>query len=114
MNSLIDRGLIECTGRLDVPGRPMLYGTTSDFLRSFGLASLDSLPKTAEEIKEVFEKALKTEENDELNSSDEEKIISDTEENDKADIIAETPTVKQDEEIDIEEPSAEDDIHADF
>ena len=37
MNSLIDRGLIECKGRLDVPGRPMLYGTTSDFLRCFGL-----------------------------------------------------------------------------
>lgn len=56
MNSLIDRGLIECQGRLDVPGRPMLYGTTSDFLRCFGLESLESLPKTTEEIAEVFAK----------------------------------------------------------
>lgn len=57
MNNLIDRGLIECKGRLDVPGRPMLYGTTSDFLRSFGLKSLESLPKTTEEIMAVFSKA---------------------------------------------------------
>lgn len=61
MNSLIDRGLIECTGRLDVPGRPMLYGTTSDFLRSFGLDSLASLPATSEELMAMFQKAKATE-----------------------------------------------------
>ena len=54
MNNLIDRGLIECKGRLDVPGRPMLYGTTSDFLRCFGLESLSKLPTTTEEIIETF------------------------------------------------------------
>ena len=57
MNNLIDRGLIECKGRLDVPGRPMLYGTTSDFLRAFGLSDLDSLPATSEELIQVFENA---------------------------------------------------------
>lgn len=57
MNNLVDRGLIECKGRLDVPGRPMLYGTTSDFLRSFGLKDLSSLPETTEELIEVFNKA---------------------------------------------------------
>ena len=57
MNNLIDRGLIECKGRLDVPGRPMLYGTTSDFLRCFGLKDLTSLPETTEEIMAVFNKA---------------------------------------------------------
>ena len=57
MNNLIDRGLIECKGRLDVPGRPMLYGTTSDFLRAFGLKDLDSLPETTEELLAVFENA---------------------------------------------------------
>ena len=46
MNNLIDRGLIECKGRMDVPGRPMLYGTTNDFLRCFGLNSLADLPGT--------------------------------------------------------------------
>ena len=57
MNNLIDRGLIESKGRLDAPGRPMLYGTTSDFLRSFGLKDISNLPRTPEEIQEMFAKA---------------------------------------------------------
>ena len=56
MNNLIDRGLIESKGRLDAPGRPMLYGTTADFLRAFGLSSIEALPTTAEEIQEMFKK----------------------------------------------------------
>ena len=46
MNSLIDKGLIEACGRLDAPGRPMLYVTTEKFLRVFGLLSLSELPAT--------------------------------------------------------------------
>ena len=46
MNSLIDKGLIEACGRLDAPGRPMLYATTEKFLRVFGLRSLSELPET--------------------------------------------------------------------
>ena len=46
MNSLIDKGLIESCGRLDAPGRPMLYVTTEKFLRVFGLQSLSELPAT--------------------------------------------------------------------
>lgn len=42
---LLERELIEQRGRMDAPGRPMLYGTTSEFLRVFGLESLDELPK---------------------------------------------------------------------
>jgi hypothetical protein len=56
MNSLIDRGLIECVGRLDVPGRPMQYGTTSDFLRCFGLRSIEDLPSASEDLINMFEK----------------------------------------------------------
>ena len=41
---LLEKNLIEKKGRLDVPGRPSLYGTTMDFLRCFGLSSLDQLP----------------------------------------------------------------------
>lgn len=41
---LQDRELIEERGRLEVPGRPILYGTTQQFLRVFGLSSLDELP----------------------------------------------------------------------
>lgn len=45
MNSLIDKALIECCGRLDAPGRPMLYATTDKFLRVFGLTSINDLPE---------------------------------------------------------------------
>jgi segregation and condensation protein B len=54
MNNLLDRGLIESKGRLDAPGRPMLYGTTNDFLRCFGLKDLKELPQTTEEIQTMF------------------------------------------------------------
>jgi segregation and condensation protein B len=46
VTSLLDKGLIEAVGRLDAPGRPMLYGTTDKFLRVFGLESLADLPET--------------------------------------------------------------------
>ena len=42
---LLDRGLLEECGRLQVPGRPILYRTTKHFLRSFHLSSLDDLPE---------------------------------------------------------------------
>lgn len=46
VGSLLDKGLIEASGRLDAPGRPMLYVTTDKFLRVFGLSSLEDLPET--------------------------------------------------------------------
>ncbi len=46
VGSLIDKALIASCGRLDAPGRPMLYATTEKFLRVFGLASLSELPAT--------------------------------------------------------------------
>jgi len=45
MNSLVDKALIEATGRLDAPGRPMLYSTTDKFLRVFGISSVNELPE---------------------------------------------------------------------
>ena len=42
---LLNRGLIEEAGRLQVPGRPHLYRTTKKFLRAFHLTSLDDLPE---------------------------------------------------------------------
>lgn len=44
ISTLIQRELIEECGRLDAPGRPILYQTTSGFLRCFGLESLEDLP----------------------------------------------------------------------
>lgn len=46
MTSLIDKQLIEVCGRLEAPGRPMLYKTSDKFLRVFGLNSLSELPVT--------------------------------------------------------------------
>ena len=44
IQGLQQKGLIEEKGRMDLPGRPLLYGTTSNFLRCFGISSLDQLP----------------------------------------------------------------------
>jgi len=48
MQTLLERGVIRITGRADVPGRPLLYGTTEFFLEHFGLRSLEELPNCAE------------------------------------------------------------------
>lgn len=45
ISSLLSKKLIEESGRLNVPGRPILYTTTADFLRCFGLNSLAELPE---------------------------------------------------------------------
>lgn len=44
VGSLMDKGLLEECGRLDVPGRPILYKTSERFLRSFGLSEIEQLP----------------------------------------------------------------------
>ncbi len=48
LRSLSEKVLIEEKGRLDLPGRPLLYGTTENFLRCFGLESLEDLPELPE------------------------------------------------------------------
>ncbi len=48
VRALMDRGLVKITGRAEVLGRPMLYGTTPRFLDTFGLANLKDLPKPEE------------------------------------------------------------------
>lgn len=44
VNSLVEKSLIEESGRLDIPGRPIAYVTTNNFLRCFKLSSIDELP----------------------------------------------------------------------
>jgi segregation and condensation protein B len=59
IKSLHSKGLIEEVGRLDGPGRPILYGTTSDFLQHFGLSSINELPPfEKEDVPEVEETKL--------------------------------------------------------
>ena len=44
VNRLVEFGLVQELGRLDAPGRPLLFGTTEEFLRSFGVRSIEELP----------------------------------------------------------------------
>lgn len=55
ISSLVQKGLIEEKGRLDLPGRPLIYGTTDRFLRCFSLNSLDDLPELpkTEEVENI-------------------------------------------------------------
>ncbi len=48
LNSLVARGLVEEVGRAETVGRPILYATSFEFLRYFGLESLESLPPLPE------------------------------------------------------------------
>lgn len=48
LRALMERGLVKITGRDSVPGNPVLYGTTDDFLNAFGLPSIQDLPKPEE------------------------------------------------------------------
>src|SRR5580698_9399103 len=48
MQTLLEKGLISIAGRAEVPGRPLLYETTENFLEHFGLRSVDELPNSAE------------------------------------------------------------------
>ena len=120
MNSLIDRGLIECVGRLDVPGRPMQYGTTSDFLRCFGLKSIEDLPSASEELVNMFEKTREKEEA-ERNQDENQITIDDVESEETAENVEQTANDGTDTDGDVgegtnsdtelsDEPSAEDDI----
>ena len=62
VNSLVVRDLVEEAGRLELPGRPIAYRTTANFLRCFGLQSLDELPDitTAAQAQEQLEQLTLT------------------------------------------------------
>ena len=58
INRLVEYDLVEELGRLDAPGRPLLFGTTEQFLRSFGVGSLEELPElSAVQVEEFKEQA---------------------------------------------------------
>ena len=63
VNKLVEYNLVKELGRLDAPGRPLLFGTTEEFLRSFGVQSLDELPMLdqvqIEEFKQEAEEEMK-------------------------------------------------------
>ncbi len=63
ITGLLKAGLIEVVGRKETVGRPFLYGTTDEFLKKFGLTSLDDLPDAAEvleKLKEIYAPSRET------------------------------------------------------
>lgn len=61
VNKLVEYNLICEVGRLDAPGHPILFGTTDDFLRSFGISSMDELPDISPDKIEDFRKQAEAE-----------------------------------------------------
>ena len=49
VNKLVEYKLVEEVGRMEAPGRPILFGTTQEFLRCFGFQSIEELPSIEEE-----------------------------------------------------------------
>ncbi len=70
LSSLLQKSLIEERGRLDLPGRPLIYGTTPDFLRVFCISSLDELPSLPEHPQTAEEKNEEKEKNEAENPTD--------------------------------------------
>ena len=66
MNKLIEYNLICELGRLDAPGRPILLGTTEEFLRTFGVNSIDNLPVLNQVQLEEFKQEAEAEINIEM------------------------------------------------
>ena len=62
ISTLCQRGLIEEKGRLELPGRPLIYGTTSEFLRCFCVSDLSELPPLPEKNEGELKKALEASE----------------------------------------------------
>lgn len=54
VNKLVEYNLVCEVGRLDAPGRPMLFGTTEEFLRAFGVQSVEDLPTVSADLVEEF------------------------------------------------------------
>ena len=69
VNSLVDKGLLAEAGRLDLPGRPIAYKTTDNFLRCFRLSSLDDLPPIPDKQEQITIDEI-TKENDRGDDND--------------------------------------------
>ena len=61
INKLLEYDLIRELGRLDAPGRPLLFGTTEQFLRCFGVSNLEELPEMNPEKLEEFKRQAEAE-----------------------------------------------------
>jgi segregation and condensation protein B len=74
LHTLLERRLVRLAGRKDVPGRPYLYRTTKEFLKHFGLASLNDLPDIEEFKREQERLACEAEEERARQEAEETKV----------------------------------------
>ena len=72
VTTLIEKGLIEERGRLELPGKPLLYGTTKNFLRCFSLNDLTDLPPLPQKEQETTDLGEQLQMEDEISQNDEE------------------------------------------
>lgn len=75
INRLMEFDLCKELGRLDAPGRPMLFGTTEEFLRVFGVQSIDELPVISEDLVEKFKDEAELELEAEQREAESEAVI---------------------------------------
>ena len=70
ISTLCQKGLLEEKGRLELPGRPLLYGTTPDFLRCFCLSSLADLPELPDkpEVTDMNDDEINNEQGEQIRS----------------------------------------------
>ncbi len=75
INRLMEFDLCKELGRLDAPGRPMLFGTTEEFLRVFGVQSIDELPVISDDLVEKFKDEAELELEAEQREAESEAVI---------------------------------------
>ena len=81
IDKLVEYDLVQELGRMNAPGRPLLFGTTDEFLRSFGVKSLSDLPELNEERMEDFREEAEIEARKEMEEQEMMKGKGDTPEN---------------------------------
>jgi len=69
VNKLLEYDLVKELGRLDAPGHPILFGTTEEFLRAFGVSSISDLPELNMEKMESFREEAEEEANEKLSDN---------------------------------------------
>lgn len=80
IGSLTVKGLIEEQGRLELPGRPLLYGTTENFLKCFNISSIDELPPIPKNEKEENDSDNQDNEETSTQNNEDEKVTGTPEE----------------------------------
>lgn len=74
LSKLVELGLVDEVGRLDAPGRPVLFGTTEEFLRCFGIDSLENLPEIEIKNSENTDDENIDSENSDVENADDENL----------------------------------------